>query len=1229
MSQLNKLGHFAASMIRAGSVLLVALFATSALALTLEQEWTTTTKWGSSTVVQSVCSSCHLDPLTTSTASAYYIRDKLGDWLATDANFVLHMRDAPSTSNGSSPAMASFYSNANLTQRNNIRHYLLGYFNVAPVANAGSAQNVFIGATVTLDGSGSADENGDALTYKWTLTRPDGLAGALTGTSTVSPTFVATMKGTYTASLTVRDGARNSVASTVTVTVPNRTPVANAGSGQTVSKGAFVTLSGSGFDADGDPITYQWTLTQPNALAGTLTGAATASPTFVARMPGTYTASLKVNDGSVNSVASSVSVISSNTAPVANAGPAQNVLTGSLVTLNGSGSSDANGDPLSYVWAITSKPAGSTATLSGPTTVSPTFTPDKAGDYTASLTVNDGATSSAAPSTVEITATVGNAAPVANAGPAQSVLTGAVITLDGTASSDANGDALTFAWTLTNKPAGSAATLSGATSPRPTFTADVKGSYAVSLIVNDGTVSSAPAAVTIAASNTNAPPVANAGAAQTMITGTTVTLDGSASSDANGDALTYSWSLTSKPAGSATVLSSTTAIKPTFVADVVGAYVAYLVVRDGTVDSAPSSVTITVKPAFPVFAISSTTLDFAAVVGTLATGSALISNNGGTNLTLSVLSFGGASPGDYRLGVGNACVNGQTVAPGASCTLVVQFAPAPAPAPPPAAATARNATLSITHNAAGSPQSVVLHGTATPAPQGKIELTSTALSYADTQRGGSVSQSITVRNTGDATLTFSALTLTGANASDFERSGTCSTLTPVPTPNGECTLSIGFRPTAVGARSASLTITSDASNGPATVTLAGAGIPVPVPVVTLLSALAFGPQTVGGLYLPRSVQLTNSGTAPLNIASITVEGTAFSNVSAVPCPATLAVDASCTIDVAYVAGAAGVTDSGAVKVTSNAAGSPRAMILTGQGTAASVPVLRWSPVVSKLDFGTVSAGGLSASQTVTLVNQGPGGVTLSLINSVGVNAANFAVVGGTCAAGATLFAAAPGATTGPGTCTLELQFAPGSSGDKSAELQVASTGSLPPTLALHGIGLGGPSPGLAVSTTTLNFDAIRIGTQSVPTEVTLSSNGSGVVWVTGMLISGPFAMQNKTCPSAPFTLQAGAECTVTVTFLPQAEGNAPGLLSVSTDASPALREVALSGKGEAKADVSSGGCSIGTGDAPADPTLWLLSLLAVAALLYRQRARRRSRVPVHFHLHPAQPCADQPRRRQP
>ena len=79
-----------------------------------------------------------------------------------------------------------------------------------------------------------------------------------------------------------------------------------------------------------------------------------------------------------------------NTSPVANAGTAQNVFTGALVTLDGNGSSDANGDALTYSWVINSKPANSTAVLSSAIVVKPTFIPDIAGTYILNLVVNDG-----------------------------------------------------------------------------------------------------------------------------------------------------------------------------------------------------------------------------------------------------------------------------------------------------------------------------------------------------------------------------------------------------------------------------------------------------------------------------------------------------------------------------------------------------------------------------------------------------------------------------------------------------------------------------------------------------------------------------------------------------------------------------------------------------------------------------------------------------------------------
>jgi hypothetical protein len=100
-------------------------------------------------------------------------------------------------------------------------------------------------------------------------------------------------------------------------------------------------------------------------------------------------------------------------------------------------------------------------------------------------------------------------------------------------------------------------------------------------------------ATTITAAALNAAPVANAGTTQTVTAGTLVTLTGAASTDANGDALIYKWSLTTKPTGSTAVLSSATGVSPTFTADVVGTYVASLIVNDGKVDSAVATVPIT------------------------------------------------------------------------------------------------------------------------------------------------------------------------------------------------------------------------------------------------------------------------------------------------------------------------------------------------------------------------------------------------------------------------------------------------------------------------------------------------------------------------------------------------------------------------------------------------------------------------------------------------------------
>ena len=280
-----------------------------------------------------------------------------------------------------------------------------------------------------------------------------------------------------------------------------------------------------------------------------------------------------------------------NVPPVANAGPDQTVLVGATVQLSGSKSSDVDGDPLSYAWSVVSRPAGSAATLTSPSSVNTSFLVDLPGTYVVQLLVHDGTVESG-PATVRISTV--NSPPVASAGPDQTVTVGSTVQLDGAASFDVDGDPLSFEWTLASRPPGSQATLTDPTAEQPAFIADVGGTYVVQLVVNDGLVDSQAAAVRI--DTQNSPPVSDPGPDQIVPMGSLVQLDASGSSDADGDPLTFRWSFTTRPAGSAAILSDPTGARPTFIADVVGTYVVQLVVNDGFEDGAPDTVMVTAEP---------------------------------------------------------------------------------------------------------------------------------------------------------------------------------------------------------------------------------------------------------------------------------------------------------------------------------------------------------------------------------------------------------------------------------------------------------------------------------------------------------------------------------------------------------------------------------------------------------------------------------------------------------
>lgn len=173
----------------------------------------------------------------------------------------------------------------------------------------------------------------------------------------------------------------------------NQAPIADAGDDLAAKKGNTVTLDASASsDADGDVITYEWVaVSSPAGSKAALSSLTVAKPTFTPDKPGTYAWNLIVNDGKLDSAADAVTLeVTGNRAPVAEASISADgtVSQGTVVTLDGSASHDADGDALTFKWTVTSAPEGTT--LSDPSSATPTFVVEQEGAYEFRLVVNDG-----------------------------------------------------------------------------------------------------------------------------------------------------------------------------------------------------------------------------------------------------------------------------------------------------------------------------------------------------------------------------------------------------------------------------------------------------------------------------------------------------------------------------------------------------------------------------------------------------------------------------------------------------------------------------------------------------------------------------------------------------------------------------------------------------------------------------------------------------------------------
>jgi hypothetical protein len=208
---------------------------------------------------------------------------------------------------------------------------------------------------------------------------------------------------------------------------------------------------------------------------------------------------------------------------------------------------------------------------------------------------------------------------------------------------------------------------------------------------------------------------------------------------------------------------------------------------------------------------------------------------------------------------------------------------------------------------------------------------------------------------------------------------------------------------------------------------------------------------------------------------------------------------------------------------------------------------------TSLAFGPTQVGTNNtapAPASVTLTNSGGGTLTITAINKSGTNAADFTATG-TCVSAAPVNVA-PGAS-----CTLSATFMPSASGTRTATLTVASNAATNPAIALSGMGSSVPVPSVNLSRTSIAFATQTVATASAAQAVTLTNSGSAPLTVTQVASSPtPEFSATSNCVG---TINAGASCTINVTFAPTAAGDRSGSLTITSNAGSSPNAVALTG----------------------------------------------------------------------
>jgi hypothetical protein len=524
----------------------------------------------------------------------------------------------------------------------------------------------------------------------------------------------------------------------------------------------------------------------------------------------------------------------------------------------------------------------------------------------------------------------------------------------------------------------------------------------------------------------------------------------------------------------------------------------------------------------PALTISPSTLNFSNVsVGQSSSQSVTLTNSGNAELTVNLATVSGTGFGMTGLALP------KKIAANGNISFSVTFAPV--------STAAANGSIVFTDNAPDSPQTLSLAGNAVTsgstlgANPGSFNFNSVAVN-------SSSQQTFTLTNSGNAAVTINQVSTTGAGFSS-----TGLSVGQHIAAGATATFTSKFSPTTAGSASGSVSITSTATNPTLTIPLSGTGAQGAQGALSANPAsIAFG-AVQDGASASMPVTLTNTGTAPVSIASYSITGTGFALTGWSAPSLTAGQKMSFKVTFAPTA-AAGA--SGTLSIASNAPGPPLAISLSGSGTATQA-ALTISP--SPVAFSPVHVGG-STTQTVTLTNAGNSAINISAATISG--------------AGFAMNLSAPKTISAGANAKFTVTFTPTGLGGASGSIQIASNvpGS-PVAISLSGTGMQAQ---VSASPANVSFSSVSIGSSNSQS-IKLTNNGNMQLSFSSITVTGPGMSVNGLTTSS--TIAAGASLTFNAVFAPTGAGSTNGSVTLATNGTPSPMTISLSGTGVAAARI--------------------------------------------------------------